>query len=87
MFSCDYVVAEANRTIKVCYEIQENLDYNERNELFNLLALVKARNPCYTAAGYIVVNRSTLFTLLSAVTTYFIIIVQFHQQRYHKSGN
>lgn len=80
VISCDKVVTEANGIIKVCHEVQENLDFNGRDEIFNLLTLVKAKKPRYTAAGYFVLNRSTLFALLSTTTTYFIILVQFHQE-------
>lgn len=79
IISCDNVIAEARNIVKVCQEIQEDADAAQREEIFNLLTLVKAKWPRYTAAGYFVVNRSSLFALFSVATTYFIILVQFHQ--------
>lgn len=78
--SCDRVMEESGNIIKVCLEIQDDLNSVEREEVYKLLALVKAKPSCYTAGGYFILNRSCLFALLSAVTTYFIILVQFHQK-------
>lgn len=78
--SCDEVMEEARTIVKVCLEIQEDLDPVEREEVFKLLALVEAKSVCCTAGNYFVLNRSCLFSILSVVTTYFIILVQFHQK-------
>lgn len=83
ILSCNGVITEANR---ICYNVPENLGFNERMELFNLLILVRAKKPCYTAAGFFTLNKSTLFALLSTTTTYFIILVQFHQSIYIDEG-
>lgn len=79
LISCDWVIVEANNLIRLCYKILNNLNYGERKEMFKLLALIKARSPCYTAADYILLNRNTLFAILSTATTYFILLVQFNQ--------
>lgn len=49
--------------------------------MLNLIMLAKNINPCYTAADFFIVNRTTLFALLSVTTTYFIIMIQFNLQR------
>lgn len=49
--------------------------------MLNLIMLARSINPCYTAAEFFNVNRSTLFALLSVTTTYFIIMIQFNLQR------
>lgn len=61
--------------------MQENLRGFEREDVFNLLALVDARKPRYTVSGYFMLNRTTLLAFLSTVTTYFIIVVQFSQNQ------
>lgn len=77
IFSCDSVVNEANRIIKVYFETERNMDYEE---LFSFLILVKIKKPCFSAVDFFDLNRKSLFSLLSVTTTYFIILVQFHQQ-------
>lgn len=73
--SCDRVVAEAKGILNICYETQRNMDYNEREEVFKLLVLIDTKKPRYTAADYFTLNKSTIFALLSTVTTYFIVLV------------
>lgn len=80
IISCDKVTAEAKRIVNVCNEVETNMDYSAKDEVVKLLMIVKAKEPCYTAAGYFILNRSTLFALLNVVTTYFIILLQFYQQ-------
>lgn len=77
--SCDKATKEFTQIVDVCRTVQQYfpLHSKERNEIFNLLLLVNSKQPLYTAAGYFTVNRSTLFGLLSVITTYFIILVQF----------
>lgn len=81
IISCDYAANEANNVIKVCYKVQENLNSARKEEVFNFLALIDANKPCYTAAGYFELDRSILFTFLSTATTYFIIVVQFNNNK------
>lgn len=80
VMSCDKVMEEVRNLVNVCLEVQEHMNPVEREEVFKFLALVDTRRPCYTVAGYFVLNRSCLFALLNVTTTYFIILVQF----YHK---
>lgn len=82
IISCDKVVTEATRIIEISHKIQDKIDFNGREEIFNLLILVKASKPHFTAAGFFKLNRSTLFSILSVTTTYFIILLQFHQDKY-----
>lgn len=66
----------------LAHKLQEDMPLmsTERNEVLNLIMLAKNVNPCYTAAEFFNVNRTTLFALLSVTTTYFIIIIQFNLQ-------
>lgn len=82
LMSCDKVVEEGMKIVKVCHEIQAVLNPYDRREILNLMVLVNSKRPRYTAAGYFVLNRCSLFALLSVITTYFIILVQFHQSSY-----
>lgn len=81
VMSCDQVTKETERTVGVCYKIQENLSLYtwEREEIFKFLTLINSRKPIYSAAGYFVISKSSLFGLLSVTTTYFIILIQFSQ--------
>lgn len=80
MLSCNGVVTEANRISKICLEIHEHFDSNGRNEIRNLMFLIKAKEACYTAAGFFQLKKSTLFAILNIITTHFIILIQFHQK-------
>lgn len=77
--SCDRAVLEANQIIKVCTEIQINLNNFERKEVLNFIILTNMKKIGYTAAGYFVLNKGSLFALLSTATTYLIILIQFNQ--------
>lgn len=79
--SCDRVAKEAEKVADVCQRAMESLPIrsSERNEIFNFFELVNTRKPSYTAAGYFIINRGTLFGLLSVTTTYFIVMLQFNQ--------
>lgn len=79
--SCDRVAKEAGKIVGVCHRIDEQLSSNswESKEVWKLLMMVKAKRTTYTAAGYFVVNRETLFGLFGVATTYFIILVQLYQ--------
>lgn len=77
--SCDKIINEANKIITTSCEIQEKLNSNGKEEIVNLLTMMKAKKPCYTAAGYIILNRNTLFSILSTTATYFIILLQLNR--------
>lgn len=64
--------------VKVSHEMQEHFNSSPRDEVFRLLALIEVKKPCYSAAGFFMLNKSTLFALFSAITMYFIILIQFH---------
>lgn len=81
MFSCQWVKEEGQKTIKLCYKLQEDfLDSSmERKELMRLAKNVGCNAPVFSAAGFFEINKTTLFSLLSATTTYFIVVIQFSQ--------
>lgn len=79
VISCDQVSAAVNGIVEVCHEIQENLNFNGRIEVFNLLSIITAKKPYYSAAGFFIINKRTLLTFFSVITTYFIVVIQFNQ--------
>lgn len=80
--SCDLTTKEANRIINTCYNQQQlySVDSAEYYELVKLAILARDIRPGFTAAGFFSVNRVLLFSILSVVITYFIIILQFNKQ-------
>lgn len=81
VISCDRVIAKAEQIVDTCCEVQENLQTrsSERNQVFELLKLIGSKKLSYSAAGYFIINKSTLFGLIGVITTYFIVLLQFHQ--------
>lgn len=72
---------EANRIVPICYEQQLIFPkgFAERHELSKLALVASSLKVEYTAAGFFQINRTTLFSVLSVVTTYFIVILQFRK--------
>ncbi|KAJ8947248.1 hypothetical protein NQ314_008647 [Rhamnusium bicolor] len=81
MFSCDWALQEAQNIIPICYKYQQDFSTSsgERQELICLTNQALNNKPAFTAAGFFEINRKTLLALLSATTTYFIVIIQFNQ--------
>lgn len=71
IISYDLTTREADRLAVICYIKQQ--DFTE------LAVLAGNLRTKFTAADFFEINRTTLFSLLSVVTTYFIIILEFRQ--------
>ncbi|XP_074038711.1 uncharacterized protein [Leptinotarsa decemlineata] len=77
-----FVEKEANRTIVICYNLINNLkrraNYERlKEELQDLSQQVARRNPRLTASGFFVINLTMLGCIVSSVTSYIIIALQF----------
>ncbi|KAJ8918010.1 hypothetical protein NQ315_011463 [Exocentrus adspersus] len=80
IFCCDSVVREAEELLTNCYKLEQTLPLlsKELEELESLKRLIKNKTPKLTAAGFFEIRRSTLLSLLSTTTTYFIVALQFN---------
>ncbi|KAJ8918008.1 hypothetical protein NQ315_011461 [Exocentrus adspersus] len=80
IFCCDSVVREAEKLLTNCYKLEQTLPLlsKELEELESLKKLIKNKTPKLTAAGFFEIRRSTLLSLLSTTTTYFIVALQFN---------
>ncbi|XP_018569254.1 gustatory receptor 68a-like [Anoplophora glabripennis] len=78
-FSCDSVVTQANKLETNCHQLKRTFIWEPkmREELDKLMYLIIKMPPHFSAAGFFEINRSTLLSVISSVTTYFIIITQF----------
>lgn len=77
--SCAGTEQQANDSMNICRKLQEEMPiYSvEREEVFKLLIIMNSKKPKYSAAEFFNIDRKTIFVLLNAIATYFIIIVQF----------
>ncbi|RZC41106.1 7tm 7 domain containing protein, partial [Asbolus verrucosus] len=80
IMSCDSATRESKKIVMLCYKIQQHCVANsiERKELIYLAEVTSASVPTFTAAGFFEINRNTFLGILSATTTYLIIIIQFN---------
>ncbi|XP_018565606.1 equilibrative nucleoside transporter 3 isoform X2 [Anoplophora glabripennis] len=80
VFCCDSVVRETDKLLMNCYMLEQTLPLRskELEELDSLKELIKNKRPTLTAAGFFEIRRSTLLSLLSSTTTYFIVALQFN---------
>lgn len=81
IISCDIASAEAQDTVNICYEIQENCPAvsTEREEFFTLITIAKNEEVQFTAADFFQVNRSIFFDILNVTVMYIIIVIQFYE--------
>ncbi|XP_018568112.1 uncharacterized protein LOC108908248 [Anoplophora glabripennis] len=79
-FACDSVVREANKLLKMCYNMQVHLPLlaREKEELDRLTNLIHNNGPKFTAANFFEIKRSTLLSIIATTTTYMIVILQFN---------
>ncbi|XP_023311697.1 uncharacterized protein LOC111692154 [Anoplophora glabripennis] len=80
IFCCDSVVTETDELLTNCYRLEQTLPLfsKELEELDSLKKLIRNKRPKLTAAGFFEIRRSTLLSLLSTTTTYFIVALQFN---------
>lgn len=82
VISCDKTAEEASGVIGICERLQEQLPTRskEREEIFRLLLVIETGKVRFSAAEYLRIDRSAIFSMLYVATTYLIIIIQFKQQ-------
>ncbi|XP_066147817.1 uncharacterized protein [Euwallacea fornicatus] len=77
-YSSQVTVAESQKLIPLCYDIQEKyLVYSdEYRALDNLIRLAAHRKVRFSAANLFDIDMSTLFTLLSGAISYLVVVLQ-----------
>lgn len=78
--SCDFAHYEGNRIIKLCYNLGENFPLKSpiRDELLELAEQAKYFSPKFISVGLFNINRRILLSMVTTITTYVIIIIQFN---------
>lgn len=78
IISCDLVTAEGKRIIPLCYQLRDlpRIYDMEKEELMILANMAKQNYPVLTAGGLFEINRKTMLTFITTVTTYLIILTQ-----------
>lgn len=73
-------VEKAGRQIQIiCYKYQDKVERRiERNEIILFASFAKYLQPQIHAAGFFCVNQDMLSSLLTALFTYMIVIIQFN---------
>lgn len=82
---CDKLCQEGKSTIGYAYKVFQMHSNSPRlhRNIFIFAHQVEARRPRITAAGFLNVDLTALFTFFNLITTYVIVIVQFAPQRVH----
>nr|CAI5860281.1 unnamed protein product [Callosobruchus analis] len=72
-------MAEGRRVLKTCYTLEDKFPIRSpiRRELLDLIAQVHYHTPIFTAFDLFELNRCTFLALISVLTTYFIVSIQF----------
>jgi len=79
-FACDAVSEKVDKLLAICLEGQEKFDYRstEYQELQSLSAYIGSNVIRFTAANFVEIKKSTLISIVTTATTYFIALVQFY---------
>ncbi|XP_049820841.1 gustatory and pheromone receptor 32a-like [Aethina tumida] len=72
--------SSAKKIVQTSLRLQHHLpQYSPtREELFRLCEKAAMFEPTFTAADFFVLDKSTILSILSTITTYFIVVVQFN---------
>jgi gustatory receptor len=78
--TCDSIVMEAESILCMSFKLQRCSDGGlRRKQKFYLSSRVVLENfPKFSAARFFNISRTTILSILGSVTTYFIIMIQFH---------
>lgn len=76
---CQQIMDESEKISWLCCNMQHRIGRGNKgyDELESLGNIVNNERIEFSAAGFFPVNRSTICSLLSSVTTYFIVVKQF----------
>nr|CAH7750358.1 unnamed protein product [Callosobruchus chinensis] len=72
-------MAEGRRVLKTCYILEDKFPIKSpiRQELLDLIDQAHYHLPVFTAFDLFELNRCTFLALISVLTTYFIVSIQF----------
>lgn len=78
--TCDSITDEVDKLLATCLEVQEQFDYHskEYQELQSLSAYIGKDLIQFTAANFAEIKKTTLLSIITTATTYFIAFVQFY---------
>lgn len=78
--SCDSVEKSCRKTIQICRHYNNIIPENDEiyNELIAMAKLLEKTVPTFSAAGFYDINRGTIISSFSSLTTYMIIVLQFN---------
>lgn len=81
---CQRIINEAKVTEKLCFAFQDQVFQKgeQRQELLILANAVGRRIPVFSAAGYFQINKETLMSIFSTITTYVIVLIQLNDSTY-----
>lgn len=81
-FTCEAIQENVMKIPSHCYKLLEeiHIDNEIRKELYSLASFTKNEVPTFTAAEFVVLNRCTVTSLLSATTSYFIVTLQINEK-------
>ncbi|KAJ8917121.1 hypothetical protein NQ315_012611 [Exocentrus adspersus] len=79
---CDAAVEESKKLLPVCYWLEQVLPRSskEMEVLKSLENIVKSKPAKMTAAGFFDIDRSTLVSVFSATTMYYLVCIQFNKR-------
>uniref|UniRef100_A0A6P7FWK4 Gustatory receptor 28b isoform X2 n=1 Tax=Diabrotica virgifera virgifera TaxID=50390 RepID=A0A6P7FWK4_DIAVI len=84
---CDKIEKNTQEFVVTCHLLQENMQQSSvRDELVYLANYAEKISPKCSAAGFFNVNRFTIGTLFSTVTTYLIVCIQFNMSETKKAA-
>ncbi|KAG5894160.1 hypothetical protein JTB14_001856 [Gonioctena quinquepunctata] len=80
LLTCDLTAAEGKMIINISYNLEQKFGIESpiRMELLELAEYVRYRRPTFILLGMFELNRRTLLSMVSCLTTYLIIIIQFN---------
>ncbi|EFA01378.1 gustatory receptor 29 [Tribolium castaneum] len=74
ILKCDHVTREAKAILKLC----QNLKNTRRNEMLDKFFVITSDVlPTFSAAGFFTIRKSTIFSILSTISTFGIVVLQF----------
>jgi gustatory receptor len=80
IFMCDRVVQEAEKIVPLTYQLRwcyKNGTREEKQELYEFSNFVTENLPRFSAANFFLLQKSTVLSILSTVSTVIIIMIQF----------
>lgn len=75
---CDQIETQQYTLLEVCYHLQNEIhEKSAKDELNELINYMQYSPQKFTAAGFFHLNRGYFSTLISALVSYMIVVVQF----------